>query len=564
MQIGMIHPLTHRIDLLLWDLSKNNKVDWQIGEVWSIPTKKDAAHEQIGEWAVQSNAEFGLFWTDESTLPSELILKSLIETKLDIAHAGLSEGMDDYWPSLAMIKQDWSMINAPTETPSTSWRISLRSCLVRRSLIVDLDGIDPAFMSLESAGLDFGYRALRMGAIVEYRPELVNDFSNSKSDSLPLQDLYLFILRHHSLGWAKYILARRIMADLNFNKELKAFKGARSAFEHFKRPHLKPVNYPGIQRSIDPSLSKRVSVIIPTLGRYDYIPGALASLLEQTIQPYEVIVVDQNSVPDRQPQVYEGYEALNLRVIWQDQRGQSLARNTGLAAARGEYVFLFDDDSIAKPDLIEQHLVPVLEGFVDVSTGVAIPPPPAHYKLPPAFRFPKLAQTFDTGNSLLSLNLAKKIGGLDRNYDFGPGADADFGTRLYLAGCRIFHNPEAVRIHYKAPSGGLRVYRSYKYNTDAGLLAPFPPVTRSYYCLRFLNPKQQREMSFLSFLLSKFPKNQHNRRLLNWDVFISSMIFSFSLIFFPIKLQKSFSQAKRLLLKGPQFGDFGSVNEGQS
>jgi len=123
-------------------------------------------------------------------------------------------------------------------------------------------------MSLESAGLDFGYRALRMGAIVEYRPELVNDFSNSKSDSLPLQDLYLFILRHHSLGWAKYILARRIMADLNFNKELKAFKGARSAFEHFKRPHLKPVNYPGIQRSIDPSLSKRVSVIIPTLGRY--------------------------------------------------------------------------------------------------------------------------------------------------------------------------------------------------------------------------------------------------------------------------------------------------------
>ena len=98
--------MNYFIDLILWNNSSRNQVNWTLGNIHRFPSNLDAAGKAFKKWASQSNAEFGLFWTDESTLPSELILKSLIETKLDIAHAGLSEGMDDYWPSLAMIKQD--------------------------------------------------------------------------------------------------------------------------------------------------------------------------------------------------------------------------------------------------------------------------------------------------------------------------------------------------------------------------------------------------------------------------------------------------------------------------
>src|SRR5207249_3985373 len=152
----------------------------------------------------------------------------------------------------------------------------------------------------------------------------------------------------------------------------------------------------------------------------------------------------------RQPESYLGYDDLNLRIIWQDEQGQSLARNTGLAAATSPYVFLLDDDSVAYDDLIEAHLRYVVNGRFQISTGVAYPPPPNEYQLPARFRYPRVAQTFDTGNSLLSLVTAKQLGGLDRNYDYGPGTDLDFGTRLYLVGQRIVHNPEAVRIHFKA------------------------------------------------------------------------------------------------------------------
>jgi len=543
------------IDLLLWDDSAKKEVNWTIGETYRFPTDFSAVGRFLNKWASQSGAEFGLFWDIGYKLPSESIVFSLLHESLDIAHAGLSEGLGKVWPSLAIIKQDWSMINAPAETPSTSWRMNLRHCLVRRSLILDLHGIDPAFSNLDSSGLDFAYRALKMGAIVEYRPALAKQLTTVEAPSLPLQDLYLFVLRHYNQVWAKYLLTRRVLANFNFYKEIKAFKEARFVCKQHKRPDPEPVSYHKFQSGGNPSLSKKVSVIIPTLGRYSYLPGALKSLEEQSVQPYEVIVVDQNPVSERQPQVYEGFKDLNLRVIWQDQQGQSLARNTGLAASHGEFVFLFDDDSIAKPDLIEQHLLPVLNGFVDVSTGVATPPPPTDYELPPEYRFPRLAQTFDTGNSLLPLALAKKMGGMDRNYDFGPGADADFGTRLYLAGHRILHNPLAVRIHFKAASGGLRVHGAYKYNTDAGIFAPFPPVTQSYYALRYMNSLQQKEAAWLKFVTNKLSKS--NRQETNLiKAFLNIVILGLNLPFFSLKLHRSRHQAKGMIGNGIKLSDF--------
>ena len=544
-----------KIDLLLWGRAGEKQVSWSAGEVYALPDNQNLACQKIMEWTANSDADYGLFWKTDENLPAKAVLKPLIMQKLDLAHKGLSSGMGDLWPDLAMIKQDWSMINAPVESASTSWRVSLMACLVRRSLIKDLGGIDSAYSSLEGASLDLGLRALSMGAIVEHRPELIPENVKQSSNEPPLHDLYAFTLRHFGLRWAQYLLVRRLLAYLQLKKELHAFQVAKASCKINAHPIFKPVNY----HALDPKtkdLSKvTVSVIIPTLGRHKYIPDALNSLRQQTVHPFEVIVVDQNPIEERKPELYAGYEDLNLHVIWQDERGQSLARNTGISQARGKCVFLFDDDSIAQPDLIEQHLIPILEGYIDVSTGVAIPPSPEKYELPSSHRFPRVAQTFDTGNCLISLDLLKKMGGLDRNYDFGPGTDADLGTRLYLAGYRILHNPNAIRIHYKAPSGGLRTHGVHKYNTDSSAFTPFPPVTRSYYGLRFMGNKQFREMAFLSFVLSKFPKNIRNAGSVRSIVYGASRLLA-GLLLYPIKRKRSLIKAQSLLRKGPQLSSF--------
>lgn len=541
-----------KIDLLLLEPQGGKSYAWRLGDVYEWISSFELLGQKLKNWAVDSSSEYVLCWPGALSLPHLDTLTKLVASGVDIAHAGLRLGLGDLWPDLGLVMQDWStLVNAPVESSSSNWRMSFQHCLVRRSLLLHLNGIDPAFVSLEAAGLDFGLRSLQAGALVEYCPELVVGQPEKISEP-PLADFYSFLLRHMGEKWVRYVYFRRSL-NIDFIAERRAWQQARAACQQFPQTMLVPLPYAFPPLS-DAMAQVGVTAIVPTLGRYGYIPDALNSLRKQTVRPQQVIVVDQNPASQRKPQVYDGYDDLNLKVIWQDERGQSVARNTGVAAANQPYIFLFDDDSVAHPDLIESHLRALQDGRFHVSTGVSYPPP-GEYKLPPSMRYPRISQTFDTGNCLLPRTLYLRLGGLDRNYDFGPGTDSDFGTRLYLAGCRILHNPSAIRIHYKAHMGGLRVHGVRKYNTDAGLLAPFPPVTRSYYFLRYLTPKLQREVIFLSFFTSKFSSDIRGSENIMRKI-VSLVAWGTGLLLLPFKQYRSLLGAKKLLKRGPQLVDF--------
>jgi glycosyltransferase involved in cell wall biosynthesis len=88
-----------------------------------------------------------------------------------------------------------------------------------------------------------------------------------------------------------------------------------------------------------------VSVVIPTFNRGYCLPRAIDSALAQTYQNVEVIVVDDGSTDDTPQLVARRYGGNGrVRYMRQDNAGVSAARNTGLAAVRGEYVALLDSD----------------------------------------------------------------------------------------------------------------------------------------------------------------------------------------------------------------------------
>ncbi len=94
----------------------------------------------------------------------------------------------------------------------------------------------------------------------------------------------------------------------------------------------------------------RVSVVIPTYGREQYLDETLGCVFAQTFQDFEVIVVNDGS-PDRtadrlRPWVDNG----KIRYIEQPNQGQAVARNTGIGLARGEFLALLDDDDLWPPD----------------------------------------------------------------------------------------------------------------------------------------------------------------------------------------------------------------------
>ncbi len=98
----------------------------------------------------------------------------------------------------------------------------------------------------------------------------------------------------------------------------------------------------------------KVSGIIATYNRAAFIAQAVDSVLGQTYQNVELIVVDDGST-DNTREVLAGYGG-RLRYIYQDQRGRSLARNTGIRSASGDYIAFLDSDDIWLPQKLEKQL----------------------------------------------------------------------------------------------------------------------------------------------------------------------------------------------------------------
>lgn len=109
-------------------------------------------------------------------------------------------------------------------------------------------------------------------------------------------------------------------------------------------------------------MSKLVSVIIPTYKRPETLSRAINSILNQSYQNFEVIIVDDNS-PDfiertQTEKVMEKYlEDSRIKYIKHaENKNGSAARNTGFKSSNGEYIMLLDDDDEFFPDKIKAQL----------------------------------------------------------------------------------------------------------------------------------------------------------------------------------------------------------------
>ncbi len=99
-----------------------------------------------------------------------------------------------------------------------------------------------------------------------------------------------------------------------------------------------------------------VSVVIPTYNRAHLVGRAIQSVLNQTYQDFEIIVVDDGST-DNTEEVVKSFNDPRIRYLRHDQnRGGSAARNTGINMARGEYIAFQDSDDEWLPEKLEKQM----------------------------------------------------------------------------------------------------------------------------------------------------------------------------------------------------------------
>jgi glycosyltransferase involved in cell wall biosynthesis len=111
--------------------------------------------------------------------------------------------------------------------------------------------------------------------------------------------------------------------------------------------------------------SPRISIVMPCYNSEAFVAAAVDSVLAQTCQDFELIVIDDGST-DGSAAILASYGE-RLRVLRQPNHGVSAARNVGIAAARGEFIGFLDADDWWEPDFLEA----MLGGMSDPRTAIA-------------------------------------------------------------------------------------------------------------------------------------------------------------------------------------------------
>ena len=100
-----------------------------------------------------------------------------------------------------------------------------------------------------------------------------------------------------------------------------------------------------------------VTIVIPYLNRAAFLEKTLATVQRQTHRPLQTVLVDNGS-QDASPEIFKRFcdqynaEDFEVLLLKEEKAGAASARNKGLVAAKGEYVYFFDSDDEMSPDFI--------------------------------------------------------------------------------------------------------------------------------------------------------------------------------------------------------------------
>lgn len=116
----------------------------------------------------------------------------------------------------------------------------------------------------------------------------------------------------------------------------------------------------------------KISIVIPAYNVASFIDVALDSITQQSYQDFEIVIVNDGS-RDNTQEVLEAYAARHpqneIRIIQQENQGYCGARNTGIEAARGEYLALLDADDVYYPESLALRMRAFEKYDVDFTIG---------------------------------------------------------------------------------------------------------------------------------------------------------------------------------------------------
>ena len=408
------------------------------------------------------------------------------------------------------------------------------------------------FSNYSSEGMsliDSAYQLWHKGYMdIEENKKLV--FNQTKLKVAPI-DRYLFLRRMFKPIWSWYTLFIRIITLNNPITELYSFiQTIRVNQIDLSQDVYVYDDYPTYSSEILKDKPK-VTIILPTLNRYEYLVRLLKDLEKQSYKNFEIIVVDQSKPFDNN--FYNDFD-IKIKVINQKEKALWKARNTAIKKSKGEYLLLLDDDSRVESNWITEHLKCIDYFKAEISAGVSLSlvgsPIPNHYSY---FRW---ADQLDTGNVLIKRVVFKKCGLFDLQFEGMRMGDDDFGVRAYINGFKSISNPLASRQHLKVSHGGLRELGSWDGLRPVSWTSPRPIPSILYHFRRNWG-----KLNTMLFLVKNIPLSfsHYSMKGKKTGYLISVGIFTLCFPIIIIQILRSWYISTNKLNEGPKVENFKSL-----
>lgn len=340
-------------------------------------------------------------------------------------------------------------------------------------------------------------------------PSLLKNIKNQTLQKANNYTLFRFVKQHYKARWVFLLLFNLII----YERKFPVLPFLVSLF--FKRRSNKNIHLEGIavQSSRKVVNTKSIDVIIPTIGRKDYLKDFLKDLSIQTHLPHRIIIVEQNPVEGSTTElnyIQDEKWPFEIKHLFIHQAGACNARNIALKEIHSEWVFFADDDIRIEPNFLENALEKcTIFGSKVVSFSCLQKGQNKIYNS--VFQW----VTFGSGCSLV-LSECLKDCSFKMGYEFGYGEDGDFGMQLRNKGFDILYLPKPEILHLKAPVGGFRTKPILQWQNETIQPKPSPTILL-YYISHY--SKQQ----VLGYKTILFIKNYNFKKFKNPIQYIITM-----------------------------------------
>jgi GT2 family glycosyltransferase len=398
---------------------------------------------------------------------------------------------EQYFTSTIGYVEQSPFINVNKSVRYPTWQMSSAVGAIYAAVLVNLKKVITPTLDFDYFLNSLAKLAMPKGLLCYSEPALLQGDYAKLAPKSSRTTLYKFVKQHYKLRWLFLLLLNELLYEKKFS-----FIPLIVAFFYTSKLKVSIIlDEIIVESTLKTVETATIDVIIPTIGRKNYLYDVLCDIRNQTHLPKNVIIVEQNplenSVSELAYLTSENWPFI-IKHTFTHQAGACNARNIALQQVESEWVFLNDDDNRFEMDLLEKTLRCIKKyGVCALITS--------YLKSDEKLNYRYISQTsiFGSGNSFVKASYLKNVE-FDMGFEFGYGEDSDFGMQLRNKGYDVIYFPNLKIEHLYAPIGGFRIKPILDW--DGELIQPKPSPTIMLLKLKYDTSEQLQAYKTLLFI----------------------------------------------------------------